>query len=336
MRCANCATELNDSQLYCPFCGAQQSIPCREDAVVPKKRKSKRPLGLIIAGVIVAILIILVTVGHCTNWFGFYGPTTRIVVAAKNVLDSGNFTIETNFNDREGSIQVDLDVDNRQLMIYLEQENEASSGPYTAITAVYNNYLITGYRQGQREYFYKRDISKTLDEFFDLYSDTEELDWEGLLDSLYALSDEDWEDHIQLASFEQCATAYFKNLNSNKWLKENAGYTTSRSGGVTYYGFKPDLYHFSYTSLEAFEEAFVDEDEYTDAKDKIKSNKSRLNELEVSLTFGIKGNKLVSFELWLEDDDSSDKLEFELTKLGQTKLDEEALASILGKARSLK
>lgn len=364
MNCSNCGAELTEGTIFCPSCGSNLSAstpspapstydpqidtPYTEESVVPPVAPNKRklPLGLIIVGAIVAVLAIVVVVGLCTNWFGFYGPATKIALAAKNTVESGNFTVEmttknsyegfygTSTSETEFMLQIDLDVKKRELMMYGEQKSKDDDDAYTSYLAIYDGYSITGYKMDDYEYYSKNDISDELDEFFDAYEDTKELDWEELFDTISEATGTDLEDYLDVEAFEKCANAYTRKLNNDSWLKENAGYSSSKSKGVTYHEFKPNLYKFCTASLECFEDAFEDDDDYEEIMDGLKDFKSTLKEVDVEFVFGIKSNKLVEIEFKTESDSNALEVKLEFTDIGKTSIDEDELEDMLDKAES--
>lgn len=361
MRCHNCGAELTDGVAFCCFCGSAQTTPetaqlpevieapsaiCEDPIAVPTpvaEEKPKRPVGLIVAACIAAVLTVVVVLGLCTNWFGFYGPGTRIAVAANNTLKNGNFTVVMSTKtevsslgsykaESEMSVQVDIDMKKQELMLYCETENEYDGQTYTTYTAIYDGYRISGYKMGDLEEYAKIDISDELDEFFDTYEDAKDMDWEELFDLIEEKSGEDPSDYIDLTEFKKCIKTYIRNLNNNKWLEKNAGFSTSSSGGVKYYEFEPNIYKFSKATLECFEAAFEDEDDYNNLMDALKSNRDELTEGELELVFGIKSSKLVELEIKTETDHYTSEAKYEFTNIGKTSIDEDVLEEMLSKA----
>lgn len=340
MRCNHCGTELAEDSLFCTFCGTQQSPSAGSDypsdfsssyidpsiatanaaSVTPKKKK--RPIGKIVLGSIAAVLVVVIVAGLCTNWFGYYGPFTRIGLAAKNTLKTGNFTIEaSNDNGTEALMQIDIDYKNRTLTYFQESErtSDYNGEKYTYYTAIYEGYSISGFIYDNGEVFlYKHDISDQLEDFFDDYEDAGDMDWDDLFEFLDDATDEDLDDYLNEDQFEKCAKSYFRKLNNNKWLKENAGYSKTKKNGVTYFNFEPKPYTFLRSSLECFETAFEDDDDYDDAMDSLKDNRHDLNDYEFEISIGIKGNKLA--EIVFENDE--DEITMEFVDIDNTYIDE--------------
>lgn len=382
MKCHNCGAELTDGVAFCCYCGCAQVTPevaevpvvvepsvVSEASVVsevpdiadtpivnevpvepyedttPAKTKVKRPGGLIIAACIAAVLSVVVILGLCTNWFGFYGPATRIALAAKNTAEKGNFTIvmstktEYDFFDspttaeNEMTIEVDMDLKKHELMLYGEAEQESGDETYTSYIGIIDGYFVRGSKWGDYEEYSKDDISDELDEFFDTYEDAKDMDWEELFEMIEDTTGYDLEDIIDIKEFEKCVTAYFRNLNNNKWLEENAGYSTSKDNGVRYYEFEPNLYKFSKASLEVFKEAFDDKDDYNDIMDGLKSSRKEISDWDVEISFGVKRSKLAEVELKVDADALCMEYSIEFQNIGKTEIDVDFLEDMLDKAK---
>lgn len=354
MRCTNCGAELPEGTSFCTCCGAQQTAPMgydagyssdpyRSDAYVPpitsKKKKSKSPLGLIIAAGVAGVLVVTIIIGLLTNWFGLYGPVSRIAVAANNTINKGNFTIEVTMDNDgtevEATFHVDIDVKKRDLTLLFETEGKDgwTGLTYTSYLAIYDGYAINGqvYEDGREEYR-KQDISDTLEKVFDAYEDAKDMDLDQLLETLEDEADIDLSDYLNIKAFKKCVKAYGRKLNNNKWLKENAGYTKTKRNGVTLYEFEPNNYKFIRASLECFETAFDDEDDYEDIMDSLKDSKSSINATDLELSFGVKGNKLVELSVQVETKYTTMEAKMEITNIGSTSIDEDFLEDMLDKA----
>lgn len=294
----------------------------------------RRCLWLIIPGAIVAILAIVAIAGLCTNWFGFYGPATRIAMATKNTLESGNFTVKVRDKKTEGIVAVDVDINQRHLSMLFTCDIEGASRNYTNIIAIYHGHLITGFKWDNGSNYTKRDISKQLDDFFDLYEDTQELDWENILTTIDQYTDCSLKDQMDLGSLQQCAISYLRMLNSNKWLEENADYHCTKSNGTAYYSFTPNLGHFSQASLEHFETAFKEAGDYEKTKDDL--SKSPLSNMNAKILIGIKDHRLSQLEIALDGEKQILDLQFQFTDFGSTTVDETELAAMLDNAKLAK
>jgi hypothetical protein len=332
--CGHCGNQVPANASVCTACGLP---PTTVVTPPPAPKKKKSHLGLWIFAAIASILVIAVIAGLCTNWFGFYGPGTQISIAAENTLKAGNFTIDLSMSTEsdsaysdgaqkiDGTIKVIINAEDRELM--LQAEIESGADPITL--AIYNKHLIFG----SKDYFMKQDISEALEEFFDSYEATADMDWEELLESIDEDLYDEISDVINFNDLEKCLSAYNRKLNNTKWLKENAGYSFSMEDGVRLHQFKPKNYKFINASLECFEAAFIDEDDYEDLQDQMKDNRSQINSVDIELIVGIKSNKLTSLGCDLEYKKNSINLELEFDKIGETEIDEDELKLLLDKAR---
>lgn len=363
MKCYNCGAELVDGVAFCCFCGSEQSVshpqkePITIDAVaedltgshciepdLPAESKRKKPIGLIVAACVAAALTVVVILGFCTNWFGFYGPATRIALAAKNTGKAGNFTVVMNTKmegvasdsisntENQTIIQVDIDPNNRKLLLYGKSEQKYLGQTLTIYIGIIDGNLITGTVLGRFQNYQKEDISEELDEFFDTYDDPKQIDWAELFDIIKENTKIDPNEYIDVDIFEECILAYFRKLNSNSWLKENAGYSTFRENGMRYYKFQPDLYEFSRASLECFETAFQDTDDYDDVVDSLKDSKTPLSDKDTEILIGIEGNQLKELDLIFDADAMKIDCDMKFRDMGTTEIPEYLLEDLLLKA----
>jgi hypothetical protein len=333
--CGHCGNQVPTDAAVCSFCGLPPTTVVDPPALVPPQEKKSR-LGLWILAAVASILVVLAIAGLCTNWFGFYGPGSQIISAAEKTLSAGSFTIDfstTMVNSNrdseqktEGTIEVMLDIKERELMMYTELEAEGTIGTM----AIYDNYLILGVKNN---YLYlKRDISEELEAFFDNCESTKELDWEELLNSINEDLYDEIGETIDFDQLEKCIFTYVRKLNSTKWLKDNAGYSSTKENGVKLHQFKPKTYKFLNASLECFEDAFEDEDDYKEMMDGLKDSKSEMNRSDCEVTFGIKSGKLTTFEMEVDQESNSFHFELKFKKIGETSIDKDDLVEMLNMA----
>ena len=320
--CSHCSGPISADTAFCPTCG----MPHKPS----KKKISAKLLSLIIGGGLAAMLIITVIIGLCSNWFGLYGPGTKIAAATNKTLKAGSFTIETKVEDGgdelEFTLYVVADMDKRELTIY----GIADDADDQYELAIYDGYYInhTVYASG-REYYDYYSIEDELDDFFEAYESTKDMDLEELFDMLDDETDGEASEILDPKATVKCTKKLTRKFNSNKWLKDNAGFSTSKENGVKLYKFSPKTYTLLNASLECYENAFVDEDDYEDMMDGLKDSKKYINEIDVDLTLGTKGGKLVFCEV--KSDDFSVEMEF--THIGSTTIDEDDLEDLLREAK---
>ena len=330
--CGHCGNPVPSDAPVCAACGLPPTT-----VVTPPEPKKKPKIGLWILAAVASLLVIAVISGLCTNWFGFYGPATKIASAANKTLTAGSFTVDLNMSiesetdygdisqEVEGKLEVVLDLKEQDLTMFAEIE---AADNLTATMAIYDDYLI----MGTSGHFSKQDISEELDTFFENYNSTKELNWEELLNSIQDDLYDEVSDVINFDKLEKCLSAYVRKLNNNKWLKENAGYSYTKENGISLYQFKPKNYKFLNASLNCFEDAFIDEDDYEDLVDQLKDSKRALNNVDYDLVLGIKSGKLESFDFEMDQDSTNVKLELEFDKIGETSIDESTLKDMLDKA----
>ena len=333
--CAHCGTMVKPDAKFCSNCGKNpQPTPKKEK----KAKKKGAPIALFIILGIVALVVAVAIAGVCTNWFGFYGPASKITAAADKTAKAGSFTLEATIiyeNDdgaeekQEATAYIVIDPENRELTFYSYQIDEYGYGYEQAIYDGYSIYHRTS-EIGSGYYEYE-NIKEELDSFFDTYESTSDMDW----DELFDLIDEktDIGDYMDSKATIKCAKSYLRKLNSNKWLKENAGFSTERVNGATVYSFEPKLYTFLDTSLDCFEGAFEDEDDFEDLKKELKGEKKELNSIDFSLSFGVKGGKLETIAYETKSGDVTTTVEMELTNIGSTEIDMDDMADLLQEAK---
>lgn len=340
MICKNCNAEISDASVFCTVCGHKiesAEIPANTGIKTPAPKPRKKSTGKIVAliGAIAAVCCVgfiglVLIAGILTDWFGLNGPAKQITSAAEKTLNAKTFTIEHvySFDDgfisgeEEGTMQVSIDTQKRELTIFAEQ-NQGQ------VLAIYDDYLISG---SEAFGYYRYDISDELDEFFDELEDLKKND----ADLEEAIEDQfgnDVADDIDYDTLGKCLKKYFKKLNSKSWLKENAGYSVKKEDGVKIHCFSPDIYKFCEVSLPFFEKAFEDKDTYEDLEDDLRRAKSDMQDTDVIIKVGVKSGKLVSIDVESITDETESQLELKFTKIGNTKIDYDDLDDLIDRAR---
>ncbi len=279
---------------------------------------AKKKLWLVL-GIIAGLLATFLAAGWLTNWFGFYGPCAKVLSAAKNTLNAGNFTIRCSYGgDTASTICVELDREAQKLNLAIYDED----GQIT--TAIYGGYWIRNRTSGDKTYTYATDISEDLADFFS----TQEVDGDIrlLLRNIDDLLGGWISKHFEIDALEPCLIALYRNLNSDRWLRDNAGFTKEKQDGVTLYHFQPQLYQTLSAVLKPLEPASKN----GDLADMLSENQGLLDSLDVQISFGIQQRKLVSLRL---DLDFLGIMLLEFDAIGSTVVDEEALEQLLEAAK---
>lgn len=295
---------------------------------------TKRRRWPLVLGIVLGCLLLLiggvVTAGLMTNWFGFYGPMTKIALASKNTLDSGSFacsgTITTDSADTTVTVKTQLDPDKRELNMQLLSERGGT------IAAVYEGNFIINYVFGCS----KTDISAGVDTFFNLLYGSQgdgQQDWEKTFREFDENLYNEYIDDIDFEKIDKCLVGYFRQLNNDRWLAENAGFSEETSDGVTYYRFSPDLHKLLTASLECFQDIFKNEATYNKAMDYLDDRKTALKERDFMVCFGVAEDMLVHLELEMDTDTGTTAFDFEISDFGSTAVDVAELKKLLAKCK---
>ncbi len=307
----------------------------------PTQRK-KRGLAITLS-VISGLLVIALLTCWLTNCFGFYGPTNQIIRAVEDTFIGGNFTIRlTTQNDPAASpldltLKIDVDFDHKKLSILALNEDDFI--PFF----IYDSYfvyspalLFSQPSPGSSNGYYAFNISKYVDKFFHAADSVEDFDLEELLNSIDDELYDQLDEALYIDRLEKPTLKLYRNLNSNFWLKDHAGYTKKQEDGVAVYHFEPDLYQLSTTVLEDFEDCFRNEAMYNEAIDKLKNSRKDLCETDISLSFGINHGMLVSWQYSLTTKESTQSIAVEFTDIRTTEIDTGVLDRLLGNAYVVK
>lgn len=326
--CVHCGQALSQDAALCPNCGSDP----RQNA--PKKKSRK---GLIVLAVVLLLLAAVSALCVCTNFFGFYGPGTQMMLAANKTFGSGSFTADMQVNmkydiffqtvqsETYGTVQVNVDYENRRILLYAELENENSA----LECGIYDDYLLISGDGFCR----KQDISQALDNFFDSCESGEKADWQQLMKDIDDALGTDIADSIDFEIFEKCLTAYGRNWNSDAWLEENVGYSCEKQDGLTLHTLAPQNYSFLSASLACFETAFKDRNDYDDLCERFKDSKSQLNKMDAQLSLGIRRRAVETARMELDLSGLSLEGAFTFSDIGTTQVDEAYLQELLDKAQ---
>lgn len=329
-QCPHCGGALLENMKFCGFCGSRLEDapppPAEEAQAAPPKKKRKR-LPIVLS-VIASVLVVAIIAGLLTNWFGFYGPGAKIISAFKNTFEEGNLSITFTVNgDASDQITCKLDID--------QQRNDLSlvliKGEDELICAIREGYLIARNISwtGQNSYT-AYNISTYLDAFFESSSDgisasmVEKL-LKGISPALY----EDVCKFVDFDKLDGCLLKLYRKLNSDSWLKKNAGYSQTKANGATVYSFDPDTYDLAHATLECFKKVFRDEGDYDSLQDALSHSKDSLQELDYTVEFEVKDKKLTALGLQVPN---HFELDIRFDCIGSTSIDTASLDALLDKA----
>lgn len=362
MICKNCNETIPDDSTFCQFCGyqAEPAEPAPEAAYTepltevtpeddysysqpetfedPQPEKPKKKIGLIIAlACVAASLFFVLVAGLLTNWFGLNGPMMQIARGANKTLKAGSFTVDFDVSIAEsyfeenvkGTASVAIDPKKEEVTLFAEATMDGEK----YIIAIYDEYLIAEY-DGE---YTCQDISDELDEFFEYYEKLEDNislkpDWEEIIDNEYAY--EAMEEVIDFDELNDALPKFLRKLNSQSWLKKNAGYSVKRVNGVKMHTFKPDVYKLLSATLPIFEDVFADEDTYEDLEDNLEYVEDFADEMDLQFSIGVKGGKLACIEgtFASEEEDAEYSGEIKFSEIGKVKFDYNELDDLLDDA----
>lgn len=332
MKCIHCSSEIPADSVFCMECGAPvapRPAPVVPPAPVPspvpspaptyvapsagKPRRAKKWLPFaILGGVAIVVVVVLLIV--------LLGGKTMPQEALTNLIEKGNFTLELRAMGNTAEIQVDIDWDKEDLTIYAESDGEF-------VFAIYDGYYIYEYYNYYYDYYYYdvQDISDEIEIFFDNYASVNQIDWDDLADLLEDTTGEDASDYVDLDQMADCLETFLNKLENKSWLKKNAGYSTKKQDGVTLHIYEPDLNKLASAVLNIFAPCFEDEDLYEYAMEFLDDYEAALEDINITLTLGVRKDYLVSAELKV----SGVKIKASIDKIGSTRIDLDELEEIL-------
>lgn len=349
MKCNHCNNEIPNDSAFCPFCGNRVTPAVPEPAPVftpptevpfappaepvaapvytdpayvppapeeqPKKKTNLIPFIAIGAVAVIAAVAILLVI----LFAGGKSPQD----AAQNLIDSGNFTVVAKVVGQKYTLQVNLDFKKQDATVYAESNGEFAF-------AIYDGYYL------QKKYDYwsgeyrvvATDISEEMEAFFESYEKADQSDWDEIASMLEDMMDEDVEDYINIKKFEKAMDTFEKNMENKRWLKKYAGYSTEREDGVKLHIYEPDLTKFANAVLDIFKDCFEDDDLYDTAVDALDEYEDVLDDMEITLTLGVKGKYLVNAEAEVQ----GIKVKVTFDKIGKTKINTKDLKNMLDEA----
>lgn len=292
-------------------------------------RPQKRNLRPIVISAIAIVLVIAITAGVLTNWFGFYGPATKILLAAGRTFSAPSFTacIELqvgSFSPDPIQLQGQIDTNERTVTLVGRYAEDS-----IVRFAVYDGFLIR--RTGLGRYT-ARDIRSELNDFFDSIERKDDIDWAELLQSVSQSLYEQYGQKLNYDEIEPGLLSLFRTLNDSKWLKSTAGLTTQRTGSDTAYRFDPDTYAAASTALSCFEEVFTDNRDYEALASALESQQESLRAAQPSLQFLVSKGYLTLAEISASASGITLSAKMTAEKIGSTQIDIDELADLLSRA----
>lgn len=335
-----------------------ETVPAgTEPVALPAKSKKKkikpsklRKKGLI-AAICAAVLVMAILVtGYFTSWFGLFGPAAQIVSATEKMLAAENFTVEFTVTEKmpgmkranesiQGLMYVSVDPEEQELTVH----GELKSNRETLEFAIYNGHAIWknsdgSFSGGAFGGFEELDIGDLLDDIFEAY---EELDGKNfssadLVDALMGQGTSyEFRGAVDFDELDEAIVAYLKELNSGKWMKENAGYSIKWDGLEKKLSFRPDIYKFLKESAPFFKKAVVDRYAYSGFMDDLSEMKKEMRDIDPRITVGIKGGKLTEVEVDFTYEGYDEvHIELKISDYGKTEIDTDELADYLDQARN--
>lgn len=351
MICEHCHKELDDNYRFCTSCGKPTEIPSDNiapaieilppvypsypapaPAAEPRNApdppvKPKRHTGTIIFSVISILLIIAIVAGLLTNWFGFYGPGTKILLAARNTLTADDLTMQIdasvgNFDMDTFTVKASMDIDKRALTLTVTSENG------DLILAIFEGYLI----QPSSHNYDAIDIRSNLDRIFDSIEGSKETDWAKVIKAIDEGLYEQLDGVIDYDEVDRCLLSLLRKLNDTSWLEEVGGMSVEKTSSVTEYRFEPDLYRFLSGSLECFQDAFRSNGDYQDAVDGLDGYRSSLDTHDYQVDLLVDSGDLVGCGLVTTVNERDVVISIRFSQIGKTNIDESALERILSSA----
>ena len=277
------------------------------------------------------LLLAFLTVGFVTDWFGLYGPVTKIALAGMNTFKSESFTADFTISSGdvsiEGTLQLYTDTKSETVEAYLE----AHAGKTTYIAAIYDATLIYGTPKRMfskdisaqlQDYFHKQKESpkkiRSLDDIFQLFLDLIPVPLQEKIDDSYLDLDET---KPLLKSF------LTKKLNRTSWLKDNAGYESYRADGVRYHRFQCEKGRLLADTIEHFEPAFKSQQLLRRLQESTQTMQSSGTSTQILIA--IEDGCMRKLETVTTGADKSASFTLSFCEIGSTRPDQELLRSFL-------
>lgn len=289
----------------------------------PRKKRSKLKITL---SIIAAFLVVVLLTGWLTNWFGFYGPGTKILTATKHTLQKGNFTISFAINGtRRVNCQVDIDWEHKNLTMLMTE----TDGDF--ICAIKDKHLITKKISfGKDPAYIAYNISGFLNILFRVSTgEGKGINWKFILNSLSPGLYDKLSQDIDFDKVDKALLKLFRKTNSNHWLKKNAGFSHSKENGADIYSFDPDTYKLATATLTCFKKAFKDHDTYDAWQENLNASKDNLQAMDYTVDLTVKEGLLSGIDICINQHKNIGIL---FHQFGSTVIDDSRVDNLMSKA----
>lgn len=217
------------------------NIPEPEE--MPLIARSKKPFikrrSIVIWTVVCVLIVGFLITGFATEWFGLYGPVSKIALATGKTLKSqpiyANFSIRDGSFYAEGILYLQIDSESKTIEAYLE----AVSDDTTYIAAIYDAQLI----YGTKKHLFVKDIKIQLEHYFSNNEPAKIRSLDNAFDVLIDLIPVQLQEKINSTyldlnkAMDLLQDFLLKKLNRSTWLKAHAGYRSYKVDGVRYHTF---------------------------------------------------------------------------------------------------
>lgn len=323
VHCPHCGAEMRPDDRFCAICGGSIGPAARKSA--PKRPHSAKKKKLLISGIaLITVCVLVFGIVGIVALVRANGPFGQILSSLENTLTDKSFSVRVSLYE-DGSLEDKYTAE----VVFSPADRELtaviSDGRHTY--AIYQGYII--YKNS--DYVYKEDISDEVEMFFDVYNsvDLSEPDPLEALDRLEPSGRalREIEEYVDTDALSKCFGTLLEQLNDEKWLKENAGYSSSERSGSTTVCFDLDydvLPQFLYAVLETMKPAFRSIDDYYDLKDSVAYLQRREN-TSVYLEFTTEGKYLTSAVITAQEHYDSLRITLDFSDIGSTEIDVEEL-----------
>lgn len=359
MFCPECGKQVPETAAFCNACGYR--FPNREPQNIPWVRqtqhnpqtqqfqqsrrysaaqtiaKARRKNRGVTVVSLVALLLVAAVLVYALSGLG--APLAQIGLALKKTVTplnlTANFTMGNDEVEIEGILQLDIDREERDLCMYLE----VWSDDRAFILGLIDGYGFFVREDSRRSYYdYAELDEEQLEEFFNALDEAgDAADLEELLKKVdemleSAFGEKVLSEYFHIDDLAVCLKQYFRDANSAKWLKDNAGFSKSREDGVALYSFAPNPYDYLAVSLPYLEDAFK-RDYYDDAWDLLDDCEEYLqDEFYCEGTIGIHSGYIRTLDLTVGDDHNEVVFHADILDAGKTVIARDRMNDLLDEA----